>query len=119
MKKEHISIYLSHPIWEQEEGKIIQKYLKSKKIRVYNPFDYESNTEKVIEKDIKLIASSDILLAFLPVPNIGVSMEIMYSWMLHKPIYVITSMKHPWLEAMKIIKCRSKEDFWNKIKKER
>lgn len=116
-EKRKISIYLSHPIWEKPEGKIIEAYFEKKGFRILNPFDYKSSMEKVIEKDLKLISEADLILAYLPVPNIGVSMEIMFAWMIHKPIFVIPKNFHPWIVNMKAIFCATKETAYKAIRR--
>jgi len=134
MPRRRISLYLSHPIWEREWIRNVEKKLERElKVVFVNPFydiprtDIESINEgkispygrkreykTIVERDLETIDEVDGLLAFLPYPTIGVSMEIFYAgYILKKPVFVITESQalHPWVRACSKGIYRNLEDF--------
>lgn len=58
----------------------------------------ESGADRIIVEGDKLeIASSSLVLAMVPAPSIGTSMEILWAWSLRIPVVTVSSHASPWL----------------------
>jgi len=131
MKKvdKNITIYLSHPYYYQKEGKVIEQKLIKLGFKVVNPFDYESReyygtikeARKIVNKDLELISKSDIIVALVPFPTVGVSMEIRIAYAeFNKPVYVLTTFSqklHPWLKVHSTKMFTSERSLFRSLKK--
>lgn len=96
-------IYLAGPIFNCADGECIDWRLSFKealswKYRFLDPMrrDYRGQqlahlpiAEEVVVGDKEDVISSDIVLANCHKPSSGTAMEIMFTWMFFKPIYVI------------------------------
>jgi hypothetical protein len=115
MKKEEEEIrprkcYFAHPGRTKdtrEEADII-KELESRRVIVHNPFEenivvrkefLESRPYKLARKiwinDFKAVVDSDMLLAYQPVGTAGTGAEIIWAYIHHKFIQIISPIKHP------------------------
>jgi nucleoside 2-deoxyribosyltransferase len=112
-----IKIYLAHPgtIKLKRKALKIQKILEQNDYIVYNPFTSGEGqvlsalwekvpaertmelSEQIIKADLDAIDNSDIVVAFIPEPSIGTSMEIFFAASLEIPVFIITELEHPWL----------------------
>jgi len=133
--------YIAHSIIEREHIKQVCSQLQSAGIETINPFYlpngtwrperpeirridegkldpyYIKNTQKahdIVQADLRQIEISDGIIAFLKSPSIGTSMEIFFcSYILHKPVFVITekSFKHAWIMALATARFKNLDDF--------
>lgn len=76
--------------------------LRNMGLNVINPFERDKNLnyKTIVRRDLRLIKKSDILIAYLPYPSIGTSMEIIFAKMNNLTVYIIAGkeiIKHPWL----------------------
>ena len=115
-----LTIYLAHPGTSEvkTEAKLLQKQLEDRGYKVLNPFDMDEHSryltrfwdthpevrkdkklaEEIVSKDLKAIDKSDVLVAYVPSPGIGTSMEIFYAKHIRKiPVYILTDIVSPWL----------------------
>jgi len=120
-----MKIYFAHSFelrgTQEERLFIIQLKQKFPSAKIINPFEKETELEAkydgeyyqnpnfnfakdIIESDLDLLDSCDIICALIPEGNyriIGTSMEIMYAWVKRKYVIVICEDKkrprHPWL----------------------
>ena len=80
-------------------AKLVAKLRKH--FNVLNPFERERGLtyRQIVQKDLELIRKSDLLVAWLPFPSVGTSMEILYAKSNGIPVYIITSelKSHPWI----------------------
>lgn len=103
--------YLSNGSWRPERPEI--KRIDEGKIDPY----YIKNTQKahdIVEADLRQIEIADGIIAFLKSPSIGTSMEIFFcSYILHKPVFVITekAFKHAWIMALATERFKNLDDF--------
>lgn len=119
------TVYLAHPGKHKKRGKGLQKRLEKEGYTVINPFDFDENArrltglweefpkirtdpnfcEKIVEKDLKAIDRSDIVVAYVTTPSIGTSMEVFYASRSKKSVYILTKIDSPWLKKHgKIVK---------------
>ncbi len=116
-------LYLAHPILVRKEVREAElKFEEKTGIELVNPFydgkryDFRDNNngklkewdmgldhESLIENDVKLILSTDGLVAVIPLEQtIGVICELMIAKQFNKKVYIVTSHKpwlnHPWLK---------------------
>jgi len=105
-----LKCYFAHPGRTKntkEEAEIIDE-LKSRRIEVYNPFDDILNTRKsflenrtfkqarqIWINDFKHVVNSDMVLAYQPVGTAGTGAEIIWAYIHHKFIQIISPIKHP------------------------
>lgn len=112
--------YLAHPGKSNHmvKAKEIQSELEKIKIEVLNPFDCTKESryltklwntysilhknqelaERIVKKDLELINSATMLVAYCPEPSFGTAMEIFYaSRVLGKPVIILTDYQSPWL----------------------
>jgi len=47
---------------------------------------------RIINPDIELLSQSDAIIAYVPRYSVGTSAELMYAYINHKPIYIVTPM---------------------------
>ena len=140
------AFYFSHPFPERHDCKELEEQIEKKyNVKLYNPFyetwkDYVSAlkkldknqipssefeklfrngkvSKKIVEWDMERITNSDGIIAVLPYPSIGCSMEIFYAaYVLKKPVVVWSPNpiygfdKHPWLLYFAKV-AKTKEDF--------
>ena len=103
--------YFAHPSHTKntkEEVEIIEE-LKARRIEVYNPFDTQLHTNtkewkkklsykqarKIWIKDFKAVSDSDMILAYQPVGTAGTGAEILWAYINHKFIQIISPIRHP------------------------
>lgn len=102
--------YFAHPGRtkdSKEEAEII-KELEARGCKVYNPFDenviirekfLESRPYKLAREiwihDFKLVVEADMLLAYQPVGTAGTGAEILWGFVHHKFLQIISPIKHP------------------------
>jgi len=140
LRRKRIKIYLAHPLGSRHEIRKWEKQLERKyKINLHNPF-YDNKREdinyldrgmiepysverirkskEIVKADLDAIFKSDALIAILPYPSIGVSMEIFYAaTVCDIPVFILTSIRgHPWLNAMGKI-YRTRKGIENAIKR--
>jgi len=134
-----LKIYLSHPPdLRREIREWVKELEKRLHVRIWIPFHTEARdiallerrklrpyskeeirkSKKIVEANLKAIKKCDVLIAVLPYPSIGVTMEIFYSgYVLQKPTLVLTYMKsHPWLNVVARI-YNTKERIENEIRR--
>lgn len=102
--------YFAHPgrtKGSKEEAEIIEE-LESRRVIIYNPFDDILNTrERFLENrtykqarqiwinDFKHVVDCDMLLAYQPVGTAGTGAEILWAYIHHKFIQIISPIRHP------------------------
>lgn len=122
-----MSCYFAHPyvtLGTEDEARIL-KILKSRRIRVINPFDgeapmlkeygidntkdyykspYYSLAKRIWTKDLKQIKNANMILVWMPVSSTGTAAELQYALDLQEKrkkqgipflIQIITSVRHP------------------------
>lgn len=84
---------------------IILDSLKTKKdVLAYKKTWTHKMKKQIVELDLELIRECDGILAYIPYPTIGTSMEIQFAHDIKKPIYVISRKRyseHAWVSAYK------------------
>lgn len=133
--------YIAHSILERFEVKEMCKRLQAMGIETINPFylpdgswrperpeirkidegkldpyfiQNRAKAKAIVEADLRHIEEADGVIAFLKEASIGTAMEIFYcSWVLHKPVYVITekAFKHAWIMALATERFKTEEHF--------
>jgi len=125
--RRRLKIYLSHPLGLRHEIKEWAKELEEElHVRIYNPvynvrarkridislFDRgklkpysveeKRKSEEIVERNLEAIRNCDVIIAVLPYPSMGITMEIFYSgYVLQKPTLVLTYLRgHPWLNTV-------------------
>lgn len=105
-----LKCYFAHPgrtKGSKEEAEIIEE-LKARRIIVYNPFDdmiqkrkefLEDYDYKLARRiwinDFKLLVEADMVLAYQPVGTAGTGAEIVWAYIHHKFIQIISPIRHP------------------------
>jgi nucleoside 2-deoxyribosyltransferase len=103
--------YLPDGLWRPERPEI--KKIDEGKLDPY----YIKNNQKahdIVDSDLRRIELADGIIAFLKSPSIGTSMEIFFcSYILHKPVFVITekAFKHAWIMALATARFKNLDDF--------
>lgn len=78
--------------------------IRGKKITIHKDkfFSYEPN--EIVHRDLRDIDNSKYMLAFMPVPSIGTSMEIMYAREYDTPVVVVSDnpavTEHYWIKSL-------------------
>ena len=133
--------YIAHSIIERAQVKEMCKRLQAIGIETINPFylpdgswrperpeikridegkldpyfiQNKAKAKAIVEADLRHIEEADGVIAFLKEASVGTSMEIFYcSWVLHKPVFVITekAYKHAWIMALATERFKNEEQF--------
>jgi hypothetical protein len=110
-----LKCYFAHPYTEKDtdEKFSIMNILKERGVEVTDPFEVEEDIlakygvkeyyENPLYKlgrelwinDLKRIRTTDMILAWIPYPTIGVSKELQYAYLYKKFIQIISPIKHP------------------------
>jgi len=129
--KKPITLYLAHPVEMRHYAlERLREYEKIYNIKIVSPF-YEiyrkeilildslktkkemvqykktwtrAMKKKIVEIDLELIRECDGVLAYIPYPTIGTSMEIQFAHDIKKPIYIISRKRysdHAWISTYK------------------
>ncbi len=112
LRKRSLRIYLSGPVFntsdeDQKWRQYIKKEILAKGFEVIDPLelrDYrgleEEKMVEIVEKDLKDLKKSDILLIYAPKPSWGTAMEIVYAYLQSKQIITVAPEKEisPWLK---------------------
>jgi nucleoside 2-deoxyribosyltransferase len=119
-----LKVYMAHSIHERERGKNVQFILEGAGFEVINPFDHQprhsfltaldagkvnpfnwtqpvEDHEQIVNTDLGLIASSDMVLCIYPDnKTIGTPCEMFFAWTLHKIVVSVVPVgleHHPWI----------------------
>lgn len=112
LRKRSLRIYLAGPVFntsdeDQKWRQYIKKEILAKGFEVIDPLelrDYrgleEEKMVEIVEKDLKDLKKSDILLIYAPKPSWGTAMEIVYAYLQSKQIITVAPEKEisPWLK---------------------
>ncbi|MFX0163674.1 MAG: nucleoside 2-deoxyribosyltransferase [Candidatus Hodarchaeota archaeon] len=112
LRKRSLRIYLSGPVFntsdeDQKWRQYVKKEILAKGFEVIDPLelrDYrgleEEKMVEIVEKDLKDLKKSDILLIYAPKPSWGTAMEIVYAYLQSKQIITVAPEKEisPWLK---------------------
>ena len=112
LRKRSLRIYLAGPVFntideDQKWRQYFKKEILAKGFEVIDPLelrDYrgleEEKMVEIVEKDLKDLKKSDILLIYAPKPSWGTAMEIVYAYMQSKQIITVVPEKEisPWLK---------------------
>ena len=112
LRKRSLRIYLAGPVFntideDQKWRQYFKKEILAKGFEVIDPLelrDYrgleEEKMVEIVEKDLKDLKKSDILLIYAPKPSWGTAMEIAYAYMQSKQIITVAPKKEisPWLK---------------------
>jgi hypothetical protein len=128
-------IYLAHPGTESSRayGKVLQAVMEKEGYKVYNPFSTGKGLEmhkklrsgdtslelarQIVHEDLQAIRDSNVIVAFMPEPSIGTSMEIFWAnCIIDMPIIILTDMVHPWLMCSGQI-VKTTEELLEELKK--
>jgi nucleoside 2-deoxyribosyltransferase len=63
----------------------------------FRPDEYAKHYKQIVKGDLRLIEMADVVVANLPRPSIGTSMEIWYAASIGVPVLLISNIQHPWL----------------------
>lgn len=95
-------IRLISPFYEitRKEIQILDGLKTKKEIKDYKNKWTKKIKHNIVKLDLKLIDECDGILAYIPYPTIGTSMEIQYAWDKKKIIYTVAQKyaEHPWIE---------------------
>ena len=131
LRKRSICIYLAGPVFkttneDQKWRQYIKKEILAKGFEVIDPLelrDYRGlEKEKmieIVEKDLKDLKRSDILLIYAPKPSWGTAMEIVYAYLQSKQIITVAPEKEisPWLKYHTDILVSSFEELLEVLEK--
>ncbi len=112
LRKRSLRIYLAGPVFntsdeDQKWRQYFKKEILAKGFEVIDPLelrDYrgleEEKMVEIVEKDLKDLKKSDILLIYAPKPSWGTAMEIVYAYLQSKQIITVAPEKEisPWLK---------------------
>jgi len=91
----YVKVYLATPLNNNrdiEKSQLLSNALTEINLEIiskwvtWNDPNPNLNSKQIFQRDINAIEESDILIAEVSSPSIGVGMEIMYAHFLHKPI---------------------------------
>lgn len=139
MSKNNLKVYYSHPFESEIHGaaKLILGMLENAlpNWQFINPFDSPltevwlkdpkniTTAKRIMEKDLKLICQSDIVVAYFPdIRNagrgvIGTPIEIFYAaYNKGTPVFCLTEFNHPWLMALDVFCADNIEKLIEKLK---
>lgn len=112
LKNLRLCIYLAGPIFgtteeDQKWRQYVKKDLSARGYKVIDPLelrDYRGQEKEkafeIVEKDLKDLKKSDILLIYAPKPSWGTAMEAVYAYLQSKQIITVAPEKEisPWLK---------------------
>lgn len=93
-----------------DEGKLDPYYIRTRKKAV-----------QIVTGDLQLIQEADGVIAYISQASLGTAMECFFcSWILHKPLFVISEkyFKHAWIMTLATERFKNEEQFirWYKRK---
>lgn len=131
LRKRSLRIYLAGPIFsttdeDQKWRQYVKEEILAKGFEVIDPLelrDYrgleEGKTVKIVEKDLKDLKKSDILLIYAPKPSWGTAMEVVYAYLQSKQIITVAPENEisPWLKYHTDILVSSFEEMLKVLEK--
>jgi len=95
------NIDLINPFYDLNKRENIER-MDSNDNEIPYKFMNESIADDIVSTDLKAIAESDGLVAYIKKPSFGTSMEIFYAkYVVNKPVYIYIEdhrlLRHPWL----------------------
>ena len=131
LRKRRFRIYLAGPVFnttdeDQKWRQYIKKEILAKGFEVIDPLelrDYrgleEEKMVEIVEKDLKDLKKSDILLIYTRKPSWGTAMEIVYAYLQSKQIITVVPEKEisPWLKYHTDILVSSFEELLEVLEK--
>lgn len=131
LRKRSLRIYLAGPVFntsdeDQKWRQYVKKEILAKGFEVIDPLelrDYrgleEEKMVEIVEKDLKDLKKSDILLIYAPKPSWGTAMEIVYAYLQSKQIITVAPEKEisPWLKYHTDILVSSFEELLEVLEK--
>ncbi len=131
LKNRRLRIYLAGPIFgtteeDQKWRQYVKKDLSATGYKVIDPLelrDYRGQEKEkafeIVEKDLKDLKKSDILLIYAPKPSWGTAMEVVYAYLQSKQIITVAPEKEisPWLKYHTDILVSSFEEMLKVLEK--
>ncbi len=131
LKNRRLCIYLAGPIFgtteeDQKWRQYVKKDLSARGYKVIDPLelrDYRGQEKEkafeIVEKDLKDLKKSDILLIYAPKPSWGTAMEAVYAYLQSKQIITVAPEKEisPWLKYHTDILVSSFEEMLKVLEK--
>ncbi len=131
LKNRRLRIYLAGPIFgtteeDQKWRQYVKKDLSARGYKVIDPLelrDYRGQEKEkafeIVEKDLKDLKKSDILLIYAPKPSWGTAMEVVYAYLQSKQIITVAPEKEisPWLKYHTDILVSSFEEMLKVLEK--
>jgi nucleoside 2-deoxyribosyltransferase len=131
LKNRRLRIYLAGPIFgtteeDQKWRQYVKKDLSARGYKVIDPLelrDYRGQEKEkafeIVEKDLKDLKKSDILLIYAPTPSWGTAMEVVYAYLQSKQIITVAPEKEisPWLKYHTDILVSSFEEMLKVLEK--
>lgn len=127
-----LKVYLCHPWRLRHEAQAIVDYIqKHVDVEFVNPFNHPFTKQwrkgdtsrklawKIVEKDLKWIMASDILVAIYPEEGIGSPQEVWFASKEKGKISIVLTqyVNHPWLQFCGAITVRTREELLVAIKR--
>ena len=112
LRKQSLRIYFAGPVFntideDQKWRQYFKKEILAKGFEVIDPLELrdfrgleEEKMVEIVEKDLKDLKKSDILLIYAPKPSWGTAMEMVYAYIQSKQIITVAPEKEmsPWLK---------------------
>jgi len=104
-----VNIYLAGPITDCTEEqaivwrRAIKNFIKNKKVKWFDPVEFEvdiTNHNELVEKDLKYLFKSDLVVCNMWKPGIGTAMELVYAKLKNIPVLSVVPLGvdvSPWL----------------------
>lgn len=121
-----IKIYLAGTIYDDGpdaiwKSSLINHFEGDSRFLFYDPKPQLETEQYMVLKDKSEIRNCDIFVAYMQLPTVGTSMEILYAYENQKPVFVINPngslFNNLWLEYHMTIMCNGVSDCANHIVK--